>query len=78
MYSPQGATVQPQKTVPELENEIAEALRNFPLGTMDIIASSREIPLEYKDSNVFSHAHRVYWQKEDLKAFLKTVDHHPV
>ena len=60
------------------EQAFSDSLRNFPLGTSALIASSREVQSEYKNSSAFLHAHSLYWQIYNQKEAMKTVAHHPV
>jgi hypothetical protein len=58
-----------------LEQELTNALRNFPRGTYAIIAASRTIPDDQKNSPVFALAHGLYWQIEDRNISLLKVQH---
>lgn len=66
------------KSVPDLEQDYLEIVRNLDTETIQAIEASPRVPSEKKGEIKFERAHAVYWQIQALKGDPRVIMYHPV
>lgn len=66
------------KSLPELEKDYAEVIRNLDGETVMMIESDPELPKEFRSGIKIPYAHALYWQIQALRGDPRVVMWHPV
>lgn len=66
------------KSVPELEKDYLEIVRNLDAETVRIIETTTELPAEMRTSCKIVGAHHAYWQIQAFKGDPRVIMWHPV